>query len=249
MAIMTTGISPFGTKPSSKAKAKEKDETAADAFSSLMNAASMNGADRTDAVKSGDGKTDMSGVADINKTDVKTNAGSEPKKTMEKEPVKDNAETDAVRETDNTKIAASEEAKGVKTSEAGEADADDAVAEELVQDVISELTDMIKDLLDIDDEELDNLLAETGYNIQDLMLKSNLTDFILQVSDATSVDVLINEDLNNLLKTASNLLDNLMEKFDISNVDVEAFVAEADAVLAGSEDETNAFVQEDIPTP
>ena len=249
MAIMTTGISPFGTKPSSKAKAKEKDETAADAFSSLMNAASMNGADRTDAVKSGDGKTDMSGVADINKTDVKTNAGSEPKKTMEKEPVKDNAETDAVRETDNTKIAASEEAKGVKTSEAGEADADDAVAEELVQDVISEPTDMIKDLLDIDDEELDNLLAETGYNIQDLMLKSNLTDFILQVSDATSVDVLINEDLNNLLKTASNLLDNLMEKFDISNVDVEAFVAEADAVLAGSEDETNAFVQEDIPTP
>lgn len=249
MAIMTTGISPFGTKPSSKAKAKEKDETAADAFSSLMNAASMNGADRTDAVKSGDGKTDMSGVADINKTDVKTNAGSEPKKTMEKEPVKDNAETDAVRETDNTKIAASEEAKGVKPSEAGEADADDAVAEELVQDVISELTDMIKDLLDIDDEKLDNLLAETGYNIQDLMLKSNLTDFILQVSDATSVDVLINEDLNNLLKTASNLLDNLMEKFDISNVDVEAFVAEADAVLAGSEDETNAFVQEDIPTP
>lgn len=251
MAIMTTGISPFGAKPSSKAKAKEKDETAADAFSSLMNAASMNGADKTDAVKSGDGKTDMSGVADINKTDVKTNAGekNEPKKTMEKEPVKDNAGTDAVREPDNTKITASEEAKGVKASEAGETDADDVVAEELVKDVISELTDMIKDLLDIDDEELDNLLAETGYNIQDLMLKSNLTDFILQASDATSVDVLINEDLNNLLKTASNLLDNLMEKFDISSVDVEAFVAEADAVLAGSENETNAFVQEDIPTP
>ncbi len=254
MAITTTGICPFGTRQGSKAKAKEKDETAADAFSSLMNAASMNSADKNNTVKSGDGKADVSGVADINKTDVRSNAGAknEPEKTTEKEPVKDNAGTDVAGESANTKAAASEEAKGVKatgTDKTGETDADVDVAadEELVKDVISELTDMIKDLLDIDDEELNKLLAETGYNIQDLMLKSNLTDFILQASDATSVDALINEDLNNLLKTASELLDNLIEKFDISSVDVEAIVAEADAVLADSEGETRAFVQEDIP--
>ncbi|MDE5873478.1 MAG: flagellar hook-length control protein FliK [Lachnospiraceae bacterium] len=249
MAITTTGISPFGTKPSPKAKTKEKDETAADAFSSLMNAASMNTTDKTDAVKSGDGKVDVSGVADINKTDVQTNAGAknEPKKTTDKEPVKDAAGTDAAKEPANTKITASEEAKKVNTAETGETDMDETDTEELVKDVISELTDIIKDLLDIDDEELDKLLAETGYNIQDLMLKSNLTDFILQASDATNVDALVNEDLNNLLKTASSLLDNLMEKYDISSVDVEAFVAEADMVLADSEDETKAFMQEDIP--
>ncbi len=248
MAITTTGISPFGTKPSPKAKTKEKDETAADAFSSLMNAASMNTTDKNDVVKSGNGKADVSGVADINKTDVQTNAGAknEPKKATDKEPVKDNAGTDAAKESANNKIAASEEAKGVNTAETGDADMDEAATEELVKDVVSELTDIIKDLLDIDDEELDKLLAETGYNIQDLMLKSNLTDFILQASDATSVDVLINENLNNLLKTASSLLDNLMEKFDISSVDVEAFVAEADMVLADSEDETKIFMQEDI---
>lgn len=249
MAITTTGISPFGTKPSPKAKAREKDETAADAFSSLMNAASMGGTDKTDAVKSSDGKADVSGVTDINKTDVKTNAGEkkEPEKAIEKESVKDNAGTDAAGEPVNTKVAASEEAKGTNTDGTVETDMDVAADEEIVKDVLSELTEMIKDLLNIDDEELDKLLAETGYNIQDLMLKSNLTDFILQASDATSVDALINEDLNNLLKTASGLLDNLMEKFDISSVDVEAFVAEADAVLAGSEDETKTFVQEDIP--
>lgn len=252
MAIMTTGISPFGTKPSSKAKAKEKDETAADAFSSLMNAASMNGADRTDAVKSGDGKTDMSGVADINKTDVKTNAGEkkQPEKTMEEKSVKDDAGTDTAKGPDNTKVEASEETKRVKTTETdktGETDTDAVADGELVQDVISGLADIIKDLLNIDDEELNKLLAETGYNIQDLIVKSNLADFILQANGATSVDALINEDLNNLLKTASSLLDNLMEKFDISSVDVEAFVAEADAVLVGSEDESETFIQEDIP--
>lgn len=248
MAITTTGISPFGTKPSPKAKTKEKDDTAADAFSSLMNAASMNGTDKIDVVKSGNGKTDVSGVADINKTDVQTNAGAkkEPKKTTDKEPVKDNAGTNAAKEPANTKIKASEETKGVNTAETSEADMDEAANEELVKDVISELTDIIKDLLDIDDEELDKLLAETGYNIQDLMVKTNLTDFILQASDATSVDALINENLNNLLKTASSLLDNLMEKYDISSVDVEAFVAEADMVLADSVDETKTLVQEDF---
>lgn len=250
MAITTTGISPFGTKPNPKAKTKEKDETAADAFSSLMNAASMNGTDKNDAVKSSDGKVDVSGVADINRTDVQNNAGAknEPKKTTGKESVKNDAgSTDAVKEPANTKITASEDTKGVNTAETGEADMDEAATDELVKDVISELTDIIKDLLDIDDEELNKLLAETGYNIQDLMLKSNLTDFILQASDATNVDALINEDLNNLLKTASSLLDNLMEKFDISSVDVEAFVAEADMVLAESEDEITALMQEDIP--
>lgn len=248
MAITTTRISPFGTKPNPKAKTKEKDETAADAFSSLMNAASMNGADKADAVKFGNGKADVSGVADINKTDAQSNAGvkSEPKKAIDRKPAKDNAGTDAAKEPADAKVAASEDAKGVNTAETGEADLDEA-AEELVKDVISELTDIIKDLLDIDDEELGKLLVETGYNILDLMLKPNLTDFILHASDATSVDVLINEDLNNLLKTASTLLDNLMEKFDISSVDAEAFAAEADMVLADSEDGAGAFMQEDNP--
>ncbi len=252
MAITTTGISPFGTKPSPKAKSKAKDETAADAFSSLMNAASMGSTDKTDAVKSGDGKADVSGVADINKTDVGSNTGAknEPEKTTEKKSAKDSVGTDTAKEPDDTKAVASEETKGVKTAgtdKTGKTDTDAVADGELVKDVISELTDIIKDLLGIDDEELNKLLAETGYNIQDLMVKSNLADFILQANDATSVDALINEDLNNLLKTASNLLDNLMEKFDISSVDVEAFVAEADVVLAGSEDETGIFVQEDVP--
>ena len=141
MAITTTGISPFGTKPSPKAKTKEKDETAADAFSSLMNAASMNTTDKTDAVKSSAGKVDVSGVADINKTDVQTNAGAknEPKKTTDKEPVKDAAGTDAAKEPANTKITASEEAKKVNTAETGETDMDETDTEELVKDVISEL--------------------------------------------------------------------------------------------------------------
>ncbi|MCM1082665.1 MAG: flagellar hook-length control protein FliK [Clostridium sp.] len=250
MAITTTGISPFGTKPSPKAKAKEKDETAADAFSSLiMSAASMNGTDKKDVAKSTDGKMDVSGVADINKADVKTNAGAknEPKKTTDKEPVKNNADTGAAKEAAGTKKAASEETTGVKTAETGEADVVEDDTEELALNVVSELTDIIKDLLGIDDEELDKLLTETGYQISDLMVKSNLTDFILQANDATSVDALINEDLNNLLKTASSLLDNLMEKFDISSVDVEAFAAEAGKVLADLENETQAFVKEDIP--
>lgn len=249
MAITTTGISPFGTKPGPKAKAKEKDETAADAFSSLiMSAASMNGTDKKDVVKSTDGKTDVSGVADINKTDVKTNAGAkdEPKKATDKEPVKNNAGTDAVKEASGTKVTASEETKGAKTAETGEADVEDDT-EALALEVISELTDIIKDLLGIDEEELDKLLAQTGYHISDLMVKSNLTDFILQANDATSVDALINENLNDLLKTASNLLDNLMEKFDISSVDVEAFAANADKVLANLEDEAQVFLKEDVP--
>lgn len=243
MSISTKAIGPVDMNTSPKTKTKDKDETAMDAFSTLINAASGANRNNENNVKNANSVLEVSKAPEIDRPDaesaVKPDKGNETR-------TENTAAKSETGEAGSKKVQQTDKKGDADTQSQGEnADATDIEAfgvkedyelsEHLVSRIFTEFADMIKDLLDIDDSELNNLLADMGLNIQDLMIKSNLNDFILQFNDATSVDVLINEDLNNLLKTASNLLDNFMKRFDISSVDAETFVSEVNAVLADTE--------------
>lgn len=101
----------------------------------------------------------------------------------------------------------------------------------------------LKKLLNVDDETLENLLQTTGVLIQDLLDPTAMQDFILQVNDATSVDLLIDESLNNLVQQALQLLnDVLTESAGTGDMEVypDEMVFQGDTVSAQTEEEQPA---------
>lgn len=73
------------------------------------------------------------------------------------------------------------------------------------------LSNKLKKLLNVDDETLQNLLQTAGLTMQDLLDPAVMKDFILQMNDATSVDLLIDESLNDLMQQAMQLLDEVLQ--------------------------------------
>ena len=101
----------------------------------------------------------------------------------------------------------------------------------------------LKKLLNVDDETLENLLQTTGVLIQDLLDPTAMQDFILQVNDATSVDLLIDESLNNLVQQALQLLnDVLTESTGTGNTEVypDEMVFQGDTASAQTEEQPAA---------
>lgn len=101
----------------------------------------------------------------------------------------------------------------------------------------------LKKLLNVDDEMLENLLQTTGVLIQDLLDPTAMQDFILQVNDATSVDLLIDESLNNLVQQALQLLnDVLTESTGTGNTEVypDEMVFQGDTASAQTEEQPAA---------
>lgn len=101
----------------------------------------------------------------------------------------------------------------------------------------------LKKLLNVDDETLENLLQTTGVLIQDLLDPTTMQDFILQVNDATSVDLLIDESLNNLVQQALQLLnDVLTESTGTGNTEVypDEMVFQGDTASAQTEEQPAA---------
>lgn len=62
--------------------------------------------------------------------------------------------------------------------------------------------------------------------MQDLLDPAVMKDFILQINDATSVDLLIDESLNNLMQQATQLLDEVLNVVDETVISTEVPVEE-----------------------
>lgn len=100
-----------------------------------------------------------------------------------------------------------------KTDAAGkEAPADSAK----VDNAKDELADRIKQVLGIDDEELQQLLEDAGLSMQELLNPEVLQQFVLQVMDASSVDLLIDENLNQVVNQLLQVLDEVLTEYDIT---------------------------------
>ena len=114
-----------------------------------------------------------------------------------------------------------------KTNEAQSVDTDNAAYGE-VQDSVVEAADALKEklakILDITEEELEKLMAESGIGFMDLFQPEVLQQLVLQVNDSSELtDLLTNEAMCSQLQ---ELLETV-EEFALS-VDVEQFEATAE---------------------
>ena len=181
-------------------KSKSKDK-ASGTFADLMNLAATNPNTTTQTADSATMKNDVDAVKQAD-----TTVSGEKKQSDLNKYTRSDAKTETTRTTG---------AEKAKRNEAPqEAEGDDLKAE------------LLEKLLNVDDETLQNLLQTAGLTMQDLLDPAVMKDFILQINDATSVDLLIDESLNNLMQQAMQLLDEVLNVVDETVISTEVPVEE-----------------------
>ncbi len=238
MAISTHGIGRTDIGVNSKPKADKKQEKAADAFASFMNLAApqqSNDSSVKDKAVTEVATETVSGVIGSDSTaNKKAEAASEQVDKTAANDTDDNVVSQTVKNDDSNvsdgtdKALSSEKADNSNVNEASDADG----YGEVIDAALDDLKEAVMDLLGIDEEKFDELLATMGFSIFDLMKLENLNSFVLEAEGATNVDLLVNENLNTLMKNVENMLDNLTKEYDIT--DVELFISEAETVFADS---------------
>lgn len=110
--------------------------------------------------------------------------------------------------------------EGTKTKE-------DVLTQETVSEIDSVVRDVVKDILDITDEELDVLLAELGIPAIALLDISNLQQFVVLAGDAEDVTALLtDETLANMFTQISDALEGLElpENFQVSDESIAELI-------------------------
>ncbi|MBQ8167677.1 MAG: flagellar hook-length control protein FliK [Lachnospiraceae bacterium] len=238
ITISTGGIGHMDIMTNSKPKgASKEEEKAGDAFASLMNMVST--------------RQDMSqGVNQTEEMDVSEVAPAkdsgrdyEAYKTQEKSDVAKDLE---VKDTNSSVKESTQtgETSEVDSNQEAEQQIDEATA------VIDEIKTIIKDALNINDEELESLLADMGIQLTDLAIGDNLKNLLLQAQGATNVDMIVNEDLANLVNEVVDKVNDVVSQYGFDNLkDFEQFVMankeEIEVVLQDIDVNTDISISDD----
>ncbi len=219
--IQNVGIGPMdpgfsvigGKQPNQK-------ENASDAFASLMN---------------------MGGV----KTDDVTDLASKTDPTKELVPASDSAKAEDQGGASKYENAGSISQNSVasklrdKVNSSADTASSDASSEADRDALVFDLRALVKGELDLEDDQLDELLAEAGLTIEMLLDPAVMKQFILETNGVSEVDLLVNENLAGITEDLLSGLQNLTENYDIKNVS-----AMIESLAAGQEDEITEFVPE-----
>lgn len=205
ITISTGGIGPMDIMANTKAKgASKEEEKAVDAFASLMNMVSTR-QEQTDIASSQD--IDVSEVAPAKERTNDYEVYSKQEKVS--------ASKDKLQDTENVVSNDGKKTNNIKetnTDSSVESNVDKAV--ELIKDVKNTL----KEALGITDEELENILADMGIDVSQLLIGDNLKNFILQAMGADNVDILVNENIANLVSDITNTITGLIKDYGFSDV-------------------------------
>ena len=219
ITISTGGIGPMDIMASTKAKGTSKEEEkAVDAFASLMN-----------MVSTRQEQADISPEKELGVSEVapEKSATSDYEAYSKQEEV--NASKDKLQNTEKTVAKEDTQTNDVKETDVdsnGEDNIDKAIS--LVKDVKNAL----KEALGITDEEFEDILADMGIDITQLLVGDNLKNFVLQAMGAENVDILVNEKLANLVTDITNTITELVKEHGFSDVAEagEFIVDNADAI-------------------
>ena len=239
ITISTGGIGHMDIMTNSKPKgASKEEEKAVDAFASLMNMVST----RQDA------NSDISQTEDMGVSEVAPakNAGNsyETYKTQEKV---DTSKDPEVNEAD-TSIK-----ENTQTNETSEVDSNQEVDQQIDESaaVVDEIKTIIKDALNITDEELESLLVDMGIQITDLAIGDNLKNLILQAQGATNVDMIVNEGLANLVNEVVVQVNDVIVQHGFDNLqNFEKFVInnkeEIEVALQDVDNNSDISISDDV---
>ncbi len=203
--IQNVGIGPMDPGFSMIGGNKQQDQgkNVSDAFASLMNMGGVKADDVTDLASKTDPTKELvtaSGPADRDSASKYENAGS----------ISQNPAASKLREKANP--------SADTTSSDGESDVDrDAL--------VSDLRALVTGKLDLEDDQLDELLAEAGLTIEMLLDPAVMKQFILETNGVSEVDLLVNENLAGITEDLLSGLQNLTEDYDIKDVSamIESF--------------------------
>lgn len=246
VGINTKGIGPMDMGNTRTSKMKDQiDQKAAEAFSSLMNLNQGIGdsdstfANKTVSVKETSYDFGMSSskakVRDDMDADTYVVEDSVKDKTVE------NKSNDYSKKTDNK--------QDNQVSSEDKNQEEEVVSKDKIQKVVSEIRKNVKECLGLTDEEFDNLLQEFGIELSDLLNPDTLKDFVLEVQDATEIDMLINEDLNQLVNSLLESVEQIKESFDVSEtelVDFDGPLLEEEKIVVSAEEDSAVKKEKNI---
>ena len=231
VGIQTSGIGKINMQTSgSKTDKTGIGKKDGNTFSDLMNLSATEPSKQVDVSK----KQSVESViaSSSKKPDVKkqTDTSEQAETTNAKQPGRE-ADTNDVKNTDTQQKANS---------------TDDAVSSgENVDAAIKSIAQKIKKLLNIDDETLQTMLLSAGMTMQDLLNPDMLSQFFLQASGATPVDLLIDESLNKTMKDLLSALQDILNQNQLSQETVPGEIASGQEETSGIVDVNGQKAQND----
>lgn len=255
MAISTKGIgqvdlsSGIMSKNSLKSKAEEG---AVDSFSSLINMTSTNVNNEKGKISDGDLTNNY--VDSVDKSDSIQKNDNPNGKQIE---TADKNVSEGQNKVNDKKEAygSVENAVDKETVEISDKNVESEIENlaDMLASLINQITDILKDMLGIGDEELEENLSVLDMNFTDLLNNEGVNEFVLYSKGATEVDILIDEQLASLLSDINEDISEVLasfEKFDIEAesvsinidnnnivVDMKEISTKADEILSNPEDE------------
>ena len=205
ITISTGGIGMTEVASPQRSASKNDDKNAVDSFASLMNMTTQS--DTQSATRPSEKNNSISGAS-----------GTETDKAASK---------DRYEYSDKEETAESDASSDININGATEGTVADEpetdMAEVNVEDIekisalIQSITDILKQTLNLSEEELQGQLELAGVDIQSLLDPAAMKDFVLQVKGASEVDLLINEDLSTLIQELTDDISELVEGFDVKD--------------------------------
>ena len=202
MAISAGGIGRMDVQAPKASKSAKDDAKAAETFASLINLSSVQ---NTDA---GTEKQPVPILNDgVDKTTVQTEYNSCKSDSASKQ---EQLASGDVKEQTDSSVQNTQEAP--KSDEIPEKDK--------IDKLLTDLKESLEEQLGITEEDIENLLASLGFELQDLIDPDTMKSFMMNVQGVTEVDLLIREDLANLLTELTDTVDGLLGKYELTDEQV-----------------------------
>lgn len=122
------------------------------------------------------------------------------------------------------------------------------VSNEKIENLANDVKDVIKDALEITDEELEEVMSELGFTIADLLVPQNVVNLIATVKGTSSVEIVTDDNLSKLLSDINDNLSKLVNQFaEDNNISFEKVVNKlSDYVAANMETESNELQKAEV---
>lgn len=112
---------------------------------------------------------------------------------------------------------------------------DEATVKDLTEEELTELQenirDILKETLDVTDEEIDEILASMNMNLLSLLKPENLQEFMLTAMNAEPVDLLTDSSLVDMLQQVGAEMDMLQQQFGVDEAQLEQLISNQLSVL------------------
>lgn len=120
--------------------------------------------------------------------------------------------------------------KEKKGSEPNETETNELISEK-VNKTASELKEKIKEVCDVSDEDIENVLESMGMNVVDLLNDNNLANFLVELTGAESrIDFLVDPQRQQIFTElqlfVNESVENIMQEFGIPAESIEALITE-----------------------